>query len=131
MRPFIALATLAATAAYVYAQDRVHNVVARSAPLPGATPDHDPSRGFAGFVAENAVPRRGCAPSAEPPRPGQVDQQRAFQQGGCVEILSAEAPPWAVGGKSLADTLTLDRRGRVWWDYAREIDSVVSWPRPP
>ena len=29
------------------------------------------------------------------------------------------------GGVSLADTLTLERRGRIWWDYAREVQSVV------
>jgi hypothetical protein len=31
-----------------------------------------------------------------------------------------------VGRASLADRLTVERRGGVWWDYARDVSSVVS-----
>lgn len=60
-----------------------------------------------------------------------AEEQRAFQPGVpdyCMNGADAGkplGPGWTSNGKSLADTLTLDRRGRVWWDYAREIDSVV------
>ena len=127
MRPFIALATLAATATFIYAHrpdgTMGGNSVAYS-PVPGDKPSQDPSSGFAGFVAQGAVPRRNCPPSAHDPVPGQTDQQRTFRPD-CVDIFNLDGYRLAVGGKSLADTLTLDRRGRVWWDYARESDSVV------
>lgn len=29
------------------------------------------------------------------------------------------------GGANLADTLTLERRAGLWWDYARDISAVV------
>lgn len=156
MRPIIALATLAATATYVYSQrqrDDHWDGVRQPSPAPGGKPSNDPSSGFATFVAEGAVPRRGCPPSAPEPYPaagsfgrqkaGHVDiyeymavGQQTFQQGVpdyCVdasEIQSGPRPGW-VEKKSLADTLTLDRKGRVWWDYAREIDSVVCPPHHP
>jgi hypothetical protein len=147
MRPIIALATLAATATYVYAQradgTMNGNGVAQSPPAPGDKPTHDPSSGFSAFVAEGAVPQRGCPPSAHEPYPAQgipqpgkegrgkieiiPDQQRTFRPE-CVDIFvptDQGGTRISVGGKSLADTLTLDRKARVWWDYAREIDSVV------
>lgn len=43
---------------------------------------------------------------------------------GCVDAWDPMEGDTAKG-KSLADTLTLDRRGRVWWDYAREVDAIV------
>lgn len=156
MRPFIALATLAATATYVYAQRTDGTAGGKNvAPAPGDKPAHDPSSGFSSFVAQGAVPRRNCPPSAQDPYPAQ-GVPRQDRSGGHVEIYPYEAPGsdrqqpfpaevpdycqdaseikngggpgWVPKGKSLADTLTLDRRARVWWDYAREIDSVVRLP---
>ena len=54
--------------------------------------------------------------------PGMVLQELSR---GCVDVWDPTEGDTAKG-KSLADTLTLDRRGRVWWDYAREVDAVVS-----
>lgn len=149
MRPFIALATLAATATYVYAQRADGTAGGNNvAPAPGDKPTHDPSSGFSSFVAEGAVPRRNCPPSAHNPYPAQgvprqggdrgrveiypyeasgPDRQQTFERM-CVDAFvpkDQDGTRISVGGKSLADTLTLDRRARVWWDYAREIDSVV------
>ena len=77
-------------------------------------PRHDPTdetvRQF-----EHAGPQAGMV----------IQSSRQIQQEGktCFEVV------WKVDdtakGKSLADTLTLDRRGRVWWDFAREVDSIV------
>ena len=33
-----------------------------------------------------------------------------------------------VKGMSLVDVLTVERRASLWWDYARDISSVVSPP---
>ena len=32
-------------------------------------------------------------------------------------------------GMTLADTLTVDRRGSLWWEYARDVSSIVSFLR--
>lgn len=125
MRPIIALATLAATAAYVTAQ----NGVKQSSPMQGGRPTHDPTdeavRQFE-FVnqaqmADSPQPAAGLSDSQRPFRGGEVC---ILRDGGeeCVNVNPKET----VGGRSLADALTLDRRGRVWWDYARDIDDVVS-----
>lgn len=29
------------------------------------------------------------------------------------------------GGATLAEALTIDRKAAVWWDYARDVSSVV------
>jgi hypothetical protein len=90
--------------------------------------------GFASAAKSPMV--RSTIPSHDPtdetvrqmtgPQPGMVIQssERIEREGKtCFEVV------WKVDdtakGKSLADTLTLDRRGRVWWDYAREVDSIV------
>lgn len=121
MRPFVALASLAAAASYALAQNA--NPVAGSSPMspsPGDKPAHDPSSDFveqlAGAGAGSAYAHPPSAP--QPASAVEGGGQTVFSNGdrGHVEII---------GGRSLADTLTLDRRGRVWWDYAREIDSVV------
>lgn len=54
------------------------------------------------------------------------------QSGGMPDSwFNGDGEPTRVGseGASLADTLTVERRGRVWWDYARDVSSVVSWRR--
>jgi hypothetical protein len=51
------------------------------------------------------------------------------QSGGMPDSwFNGDGEPTKVGseGASLADTLTVERRGRVWWDYARDVSSVVS-----
>ncbi|RSH83851.1 hypothetical protein EHS25_005466 [Saitozyma podzolica] len=42
--------------------------------------------------------------------------------------FNGDGEPTRVGseGASLADTLTVERRGRVWWDYARDVSSVTT-----
>lgn len=124
MRPIIALATLAATAAYVVAQ----NDPGRSSPMPGGRPTHDPTD-----ETVRQFESGGQAAYIPQPAAGLSDSQRTFQRGGQACIVGQEGevcvrvnPKETVGGRSLADALTLDRRGRLWWDYAREIDDVVS-----
>lgn len=124
MKVFSALAALVATASIVAAQDGTSRQARAAAPA--GVPEHDPSaetvRQF-----ESGDKSRILAYDNDParPQPGFVIQGGHGQQNGQgrVEIYPQEG---GVGGKSLADTLTLDRRGRVWWDYAREVDSVVS-----
>ncbi|KAL7418568.1 hypothetical protein Q5752_007026 [Cryptotrichosporon argae] len=56
-----------------------------------------------------------------PPR--QLDLVDAITgQGG----LDVGAIPIGHAGISLADTLSLERRARLWWDYARDVGSVTS-----
>jgi hypothetical protein len=42
-------------------------------------------------------------------------------------VLSREQ---MIGGRSLADVLTVDKKGRLWWDYARDL-SVGLFPYVP
>jgi hypothetical protein len=126
MKVFSALAALIATASIVAAQDGTFRPAAP--PAPAGIPEHDPSaetvRQF-----ESGDRSRVVAYDNDPARPQpsicfQVQGGGGGNTGtGFVEILPYNG---GIGGKSLADTLTLDRRGRVWWDYAREVDSVVS-----
>jgi hypothetical protein len=83
------------------------------------TPSHDSNEEFSGAFG-NYNPNPSCGK-------GMVFQVyvEVLHKGERVEYKGDEALIGSVGGKSLADTLTLDRRGRVWWDYAREVDSVV------
>jgi hypothetical protein len=95
------------------------------------TPSHDSNEEFSGAFG-NYNPNPSCGK-------GMVFQQHVgdevqdrqcvyvevLYKGERVEYKGDEPLIGSVGGKSLADTLTLDRRGRVWWDYAREVDSVV------
>ena len=52
----------------------------------------------------------------------QVDKQHPLEK-----VLSGpggyEALPAL--GLTLADALTVERKGRIWWDYARDVQSVV------
>jgi hypothetical protein len=124
MKVFSALAALVATASIVAAQDGTFRPAAP--PAPAGIPEHDPSaetvRQF-----ESGDRSRMVAYDNDPARPQPAFMIQGEGRGksgtGMVEILPHDN---GVGGKSLADTLTLDRRGRVWWDYAREVDSVVS-----
>jgi hypothetical protein len=121
MKVFTTLAALVATAGLVVAQDGTYR---RSPnPEPAGKPTHDPSaetvRQFAGDNSGVTVILDNYPPA---PAPAIVFQgQDRGSEKGRVEIIP-------IKGKSLADTLTLDRRGRVWWDYAREVDSIVSPP---
>lgn len=36
--------------------------------------------------------------------------------------------PQAGQGATLAEALTIDRRAGVWWDYARDVSSIVRSP---
>jgi hypothetical protein len=121
MKVFTTLAALVATASLVVAQDGTYR---RSPnPEPAGKPTHDPSaetvRQFEGDNSGVTVVLDNYPPA---PAPAIVFQgQDRGSENGRVEIIP-------IKGKSLADTLTLDRRGRVWWDYAREVDSIVSPP---
>jgi len=48
----------------------------------------------------------------------------SFPQSG---LLGTEGPvPQAGQGATLAEALTVDRRAGVWWDYARDVSSIVN-----
>lgn len=85
---------------------------AASTPRKEHTPSRDPT--------EEAV-KQFNTPCGKAPS-GMVLQNEGLK--GCVDVWDPTEGDTAKG-KSLADTLTLDRRGRVWWDYAREVDAIV------
>ena len=85
---------------------------AASTPRKEHTPSRDPT--------EDAV-KQFNTPCGKAPS-GMVLQNEGLK--GCVDVWDPTEGDTAKG-KSLADTLTLDRRGRVWWDYAREVDAIV------
>lgn len=72
---------------------------------------------FTAGVGAKQLPLGGGKPERNDP---------SFPQQGVME-----GPGHKVGdtaqGANLADTLTLDRKGGLWWDYARDI-SAVSTP---
>jgi hypothetical protein len=87
---------------------------AKSPMVRSNVPSHDPT--------DETVRQLGNAG----PQPGMVIQSsKQMERDGqtCFEVVFKVDD--TAKGKSLADTLTLDRRGRVWWDYAREVDSIV------
>jgi streptogramin lyase len=89
-----------------------------------------------GLATAASTPRKEHTPSRDPTNEavkqfdtpcgkassGMVLQNEGLK--GCVDVWDPTEGDKAKG-KSLADTLTLDRRGRVWWDYAREVDAIV------
>jgi streptogramin lyase len=78
--------------------------------------EHTPSRDPTNEAVKQFITPCGKASS------GMVLQNEGLK--GCF-IVPDPTEGEKAKGKSLADTLTLDRRGRVWWDYAREVDAIV------
>lgn len=81
---------------------------------------------LAGTAAATQLPlgteQAPSRPMSDPsfPQPGSgLDRLGGVGIGGSAGVPSGK-------GMTLADTLTVDRRGSVWWDYARDIGSVVS-----
>jgi hypothetical protein len=88
-----------------------------------------------GLATASATPRRENIPTRDPTDQAVRQFDSSCGKGasgmviqdasrGCVDVWDPTEGGTAKG-KSLADTLTLDRRGRVWWDYAREVDAIV------
>jgi hypothetical protein len=84
-----------------------------------------------GLATAASTPRKENIPSRDPTEEAVKQFNTPCGKGGIVIQDQARACAWdptegdTAKGKSLADTLTLDRRGRVWWDYAREVDAIV------
>jgi hypothetical protein len=85
-----------------------------------------------GLATAASTPRKENIPSRDPTEEAVKQFNTPCGKGGMVIQDQARQCVWdptegdTAKGKSLADTLTLDRRGRVWWDYAREVDAIVS-----
>ena len=58
-----------------------------------------------------------------PKTPGKIMSDPSFPQTGFV---GTDGPvPQAGQGATLAEALTVDRRAGVWWDYARDVSTIV------
>jgi hypothetical protein len=57
------------------------------------------------------------------PNLGKPMSDPSFPQPG---LLDTDGPiPQAGQGATLAEALTIDRRAGVWWDYARDVSTIV------
>ena len=61
-------------------------------------------------------------PMRHPPSDPSFPQPGAFAG---IDRPSVEGGPVRAGGATLAEALTIDRKAAVWWDYARDVSSVV------
>lgn len=85
------------------------------------------------YAATQAGPKAdGVAPA---PADGFVDLIAAQEKGQTVFKSGAGVGVGSpASGMSLADALTLERKASLWWEYARDVASVVSsvkgglWP---
>jgi hypothetical protein len=84
-----------------------------------------------GLATAASTPKKENIPTRDPTEEAVKQFNTPCGKGGMVIQDQARECVWdptegdTAKGKSLADTLTLDRRGRVWWDYAREVDAIV------
>ena len=53
------------------------------------------------------------------------DNDPSFPQHGTIKGIQGTNGPVSQG-VTLAEALTIDRKAGVWWDYARDVTSVVS-----
>jgi hypothetical protein len=59
------------------------------------------------------------------PKPDPSFPQSGTLRPANLQALGSSIGIGAGGGANLADTLTLERRAGLWWDYARDISAVV------
>lgn len=75
----------------------------------------------AAFASSSPVPNPGSAPV---PADGFVDLLAGKEQ----QVFVPGPSTGDNAGLSLADALTLERKASLWWEYARDVASVVSPP---